>query len=286
MVAVTELALPAPAKLNLFLHITGRRADGYHLLQTLFQLLDYGDELQFRLQPGEITLEQNLNDVSADDNLVVRAARLLQSSTGCTRGVAIRLSKRLPLGGGLGGGSSDAATTLLALNSLWQLGLSVDQLADLGLQLGADVPVFVRGRSALGEGVGEQLRPVEIPPCWYLVICPQIVVNTGEIFAHPELTRDSAPIKIPPLLEEDQRNDCQAVVERLYPEIAAARDWLGQREDSARLTGTGSCLFASFENEADARKVLAEVPAKWSAFLARGLNHSPVHQRLAELTAE
>ena len=285
MVDLNRLVLPAPAKLNLFLLITGRRDDGYHRLQTLFQLLNWGDELAFSGTDGDIRLEAPLAGVADEDNLVLRAARLLQRHSGHRGGAAISLTKRLPLGGGLGGGSSDAATTLLALNQLWNLQLPVDELAELGLQLGADVPVFVRGKSALAEGIGEQLSPVEIPPRWYLVIDPQIAVNTGEIFNHPELTRNSRAIKIPALLEEGQRNDCQAVVEKLYPEIGEVRSWLDQY-GSARLTGTGSCLFSAFRHESRAREILTKVPARWRAFVARGVNQSPVHTRLAELTAE
>jgi 4-diphosphocytidyl-2-C-methyl-D-erythritol kinase len=285
MVNLDDLTLPAPAKLNLFLHITGRRADGYHHLQTLFQLIDFGDEIRLQKHRDAILLHQPLAGVADNDNLVVRAAKLLRSRSSYHGGAIITLTKGIPMGGGLGGGSSDAATTLLGLNALWGLGLEIDELAALGLELGADVPLFVRGHSALAEGVGEQLSPMKLPPRWYLVISPQIAVNTGEIFTHPELTRDSATIKIPALLEEGQRNDCQAVVEKLYPEIGEALRWLDQY-GSARLTGTGSCLFTAFRNESEAREILAQVPAKWVAFVARGLNQSPVHQRLAEMTAE
>lgn len=285
MVHIKSLSLAAPAKLNLFLHITSRRPDGYHNLQTLFQILDYGDTLSFSLLDSAIEMEPSVPGVAHEDNLVIKAASLLKQHTGYEGGASIQLDKRLPMGGGLGGGSSDAATTLLGLNHLWRLNLELDELAELGLQLGADVPVFIRGHSALAEGVGEQLTPIEIPPCWYLVICPQIAVNTGEIFAHPELTRDSTAIKIPALLEEGQRNDCQKVVESLYPQIGEARRWLDQY-GSARLTGTGSCLFTAFESEAEAREILTQVPGKWSAFVARGLNQSPVHLTLKKLTAE
>lgn len=285
MVHLESFSLPAPAKLNLFLLVTGRRDDGYHNLQTLFQLLDYGDELTFSKQDQLIELGSSLEGVANADNLILKAATLLAEYADYSGGARIELKKRLPMGGGLGGGSSDAATTLLGLNKLWGLHLSLNELAELGLQLGADVPVFVGGYSALAEGVGEQLIPMQIPPRWYLVICPQIAVNTGEIFAHPELTRDSTAIKIPALLEEGQRNDCQKVVESLYPQIGEARNWLDQY-GSARLTGTGSCLFTAFESEAEANQILAEVPDKWSAFVARGLNQSPVHAKLQKLTAE
>lgn len=279
MVDLESLSLPAPAKLNLFLLITGRREDGYHNLQTLFQLIDHGDELRFIKQKGEILMANPVAGVPNEDNLIFKAAKLLKQHTDYEGGVKIELQKRLPMGGGLGGGSSDAATTLLGLNVLWGLNLSLDELAILGLQLGADVPVFVRGKSSLAEGVGEELTAVQIPTRWYLVICPQIAVNTGEIFAHPELTRNSTAIKIPALLKEGQRNDCQNVVESLYPQIGEARKWLDQY-GSARLTGTGSCLFTAYESESEARQVLAKVPDKWRAFVARGLNQSPVHAEL------
>jgi 4-diphosphocytidyl-2-C-methyl-D-erythritol kinase len=285
MVNLKSLSLPAPAKLNLFLLITGRRDDGYHYLQTLFQLLEYGDELIFSKLDRSIELDNSVRGVADEDNLVIQAAKLLKQHTGYAGGARIKLDKKLPMGAGLGGGSSDAATTLLGLNRLWNLNIGLDELATLGLQLGADVPVFVRGHSALAEGVGEQLTSIKIPPRWYLVICPQISVNTGEIFAHPELTRDSAAIKIPALLEEGQRNDCQKVVESLYPQIGEARKWLDQY-GSAQLTGTGSCLFTAFKSEAEANQVLAKVPDKWRAFVARGLNQSPVLGKLRKMTAE
>lgn len=285
MVDLEPFSLPAPAKLNLFLLITGRRNDGYHNLQTLFQLLDFGDDLSFSKLEKTIELSTPIPGVDDNDNLVIKAAQLLKQYSGYRGGARIKLTKCLPMGGGLGGGSSDAATTLLGLNRLWGLNISIDELAELGLQLGADVPVFVRGDSALAEGVGEQLTPIQIPPRWYLVICPQIAVNTGEIFAHPELTRDSTAIKIPALLEEGQRNDCQRVVESLYPQVGEARKWLDQY-GSARLTGTGSCLFTAFQTEAEAREVLTKVPDKWSTFVARGLNQSPVHAKLEKMTAE
>jgi 4-diphosphocytidyl-2-C-methyl-D-erythritol kinase len=277
------LKLPAPAKLNLFLLVTGRRADGYHNIQTLFQLLDYGDHIYLKTSETDprITLLTPLPGVSEEHNLVVRAALSLQQIANYQGGAQIAVEKRLPLGGGLGGGSSDAASTLLGLNLLWKLGLSIDQLADIGLTLGADVPVFVRGFSAIAEGVGEQLTPQQIVPRWYLVITPQITVNTGEIVTHPELTRTSAAIKIPALFEVGPGNDCQPIAESLYPEIRRVREWLGQFAE-AQLTGTGASVFAAFEDEDFARQVLAQVPQEWQAFIARGLHQSPVHQKLAE----
>lgn len=280
------LSLPAPAKVNLFLHITGRRSDGYHDLETLFQLLDFGDQLDFEVLPTEeIHLTSNIAGVDANDNLVVRAARSLQAKTGCTLGAKIVLNKVLPLGGGIGGGSSDAATTLLALNHLWDLYLSDDELAEIGLELGADIPVFTRGKTAFAQGVGENLHPVEIPEQWFLVITPQVLVSTGKIFTHPELTRDSAPIRIPPLAVEGGRNDCQAVVEMLYPEVAETRNWM-QQFAPAFMTGTGASLFSIFDNESQASEVAQQAPKAWNHFVAKGVNQSPAHQILGSITSD
>ena len=272
------LSLLSPAKLNLFLHITGRRADGYHELQTVFQLLDWGDTLHFTHDPsGEITLTGSDIGVEPENNLILRAAHLLP---GEGQGVHIELVKRIPTGGGLGGGSSNAATTLLALNHLWDLGLENTQLQSLGAQLGADVPVFTAGHSAWAEGVGEVLTPVELPPAWYLVIAPQCHVSTGEIFSHEQLTRDTSPIKIAAFFEGQSRNDCQNLVRNLYPEVDNALKWL-EKFGEAKLTGTGACVFASFARESQARSALAELPASMSGFVARGLNESPVLRALA-----
>lgn len=276
------LTLPSPAKLNLFLHITGRRADGYHTLQTLFQLLDYGDTLHFA--PADtLTLTPQLPGVAAADNLIVRAARLLQEHTGCTAGAAIALEKRLPLGGGVGGGSSNAATALLALNRLWQLDLTLDELAALGLQLGADVPVFVHGATAWAEGVGEQLRPVAIPPRNYLILVPPCAVSTARIFSDPALTRHSSPITIAAFLREGGRNDCEPVAKTLYPEVSLALTEL-DRFAPARMTGTGACVFAGFAERGEAELVLPQVlrrlPADFRGFVATGVARSPVHTAL------
>lgn len=270
------IAWPAPAKLNLMLRIVGRRPDGYHLLQTVFQLLDYGDELRFRVrEDGEVRRRGEVPGVAPDADLVVRAARLLQHETGCRLGAEIEVRKRVPLGGGLGGGSSDAATTLLALNQLWELGLDQGRLAELGLRLGADVPVFVWGRSAWSEGVGELLTPLDLPSSWYAVVRPPCAVSTAAVFADPELTRNSPLTTISTFFAGSTENDCLAVVRRRYPPVAAALDWLG-RFGVARLTGTGSCVFAAFEREAQARAVIAALPAGHEGFAARGLNRSPV----------
>ncbi|MDH4569411.1 4-(cytidine 5'-diphospho)-2-C-methyl-D-erythritol kinase [Pseudomonas sp. BN414] len=275
-----QLVLPAPAKLNLMLHILGRRADGYHELQTLFQFLDHGDELGFALRDdGEIHLRTDVPGVPHDSNLIVRAARKLQAESGCRFGADIWLEKRLPMGGGIGGGSSDAATTLLALDRLWNLDWSEDRLASLGLALGADVPVFVRGRAAFAEGVGEQLTPVELPEPWFLVAVPQVFVSTAEVFSDPELTRNSPPIKVRSLLEGGGRNDCQPVVEKRYPDVRNALILLN-KFTSARLTGTGACVFGSFPNKGDADKVRRQLPATLPSFVAQGRNISMLHRKL------
>ncbi|UUC51203.1 4-(cytidine 5'-diphospho)-2-C-methyl-D-erythritol kinase [Pseudomonas citronellolis] len=279
-----RLTLPAPAKLNLFLHILGRRADGYHELQTLFQFLDHADELHFApREDGQIRLHTEIPGVPHDSNLIVRAARQLQEQSGCRLGADIWLDKHLPMGGGIGGGSSDAATTLVGLNHLWQLGWDEDRLAGLGLGLGADVPVFVRGRAAFAEGVGEKLTPVELEEPWFLVAVPQVFVSTAEVFSDPELTRDTAPIKVRSLLGVDGRNDCQTVVEKRYPAVRNALMLLN-KFTSARLTGTGACVFGSFPNQGDADKVRRQLPATLPSFVARGRNISLLHRKLQELT--
>ncbi|MDH4652394.1 MULTISPECIES: 4-(cytidine 5'-diphospho)-2-C-methyl-D-erythritol kinase [unclassified Pseudomonas] len=278
-----QLVLPAPAKLNLMLHILGRRADGYHELQTLFQFLDHGDELGFAPRDdGEIHLRTDVPGVPHDSNLIVRAARKLQAKSGSRLGADMWLEKRLPMGGGIGGGSSDAATTLLALDRLWNLGWSEDRLAALGLTLGADVPVFVRGRAAFAEGVGEQLTPVELPEPWFLVAVPQVFVSTAEVFSDPELTRNSPPIKVRSLLEGGGRNDCQPVVEKRYPDVRNALILLN-KFTSARLTGTGACVFGSFPNKGDADKVRRQLPATLPSFVAQGRNISMLHRKLQGL---
>lgn len=275
-----ELILPAPAKLNLMLHILGRRADGYHELQTLFQFLDFGDELGFALRhDGQIQLHTAVAGVPHDSNLIVRAARLLQQHSNGTLGADIWLDKRLPMGGGIGGGSSDAATTLLGLNHLWQLGCSEDQLAALGLSLGADVPVFVRGHAAFAEGVGEKLQPITLSEPWFLVAIPQVLVSTVEIFSDPELTRDTPPIKVRSLLEGGGRNDCQPVVLKRYPEVRNALILLSKFVPT-RLTGTGACVFGSFPSQDDADKVARQLPASLPRFVAQGRNISMLHRKL------
>lgn len=281
--AHAQLILPAPAKLNLMLHILGRREDGYHELQTLFQFLDHGDELGFALrEDGVIRLHTEIDGVPHDSNLIVRAARQLQAQSGTPLGADIWLDKRLPMGGGIGGGSSDAATTLLGLALLWQLDWNEDRLAALGLSLGADVPVFVRGRAAFAEGVGEKLTPVELPEPWFLVAVPQVLVSTAEVFSDPELTRDTPPIKVRSLLEGGGRNDCQPVVEKRYSAVRNALILLNKFVP-ARLTGTGACVFGSFPNRDDADKVARQLPATLPSFVAQGANVSMLHRTLQEL---
>jgi len=280
---VARLTLPAPAKLNLWLHILGRRADGYHELETVFQFLEHADQLSFEVrQDGEIRLHDTLASVAHDSNLIVRAARALQQASGCTLGADIWLDKVLPMGGGIGGGSSDAATTLLALDHLWQLGWSHDRLAELGLTLGADVPVFVRGHAAFAQGVGERLTPVDPAEPWYVVLVPQVSVSTAEIFSHPQLTRDSLPLKMRPVPEGNSRNDCQLVVEHSYPAIREALNELGKYTE-ARLTGTGSCVFGSFPSKAEADRVLALLSETQTGFVAKGSNVSMLHRTLQSL---
>jgi len=275
-----SLTLPAPAKLNLFLHITGRRADGYHLLQTLFQILDVGDEISFSAnQTGFIKLSCNDPNLEGQDNLIYRAALALKPYAAATAGVEIFLQKNLPMGGGLGGGSSDAATTLHALNKLWNLDLSIAQLAAIGLTLGADVPLFVEGYTAFAEGVGEKLQPVVMPEKTYLVVTPACHVSTAEVFTHPDLIRNSPVISAADVLNsdlhKDWRNDCQSLVVRLYPQVAFTLQWLVEYAPS-RMTGTGASLFAEFPDEISARRALADLPANCRGFVARGVNRSPL----------
>lgn len=273
---VSETFWPAPAKLNLFLHITGRRPDGYHELQTVFQLIDLCDTVGITVrEDGLIERIAGPATVLPDQDLTVRAARALRAATGSQLGASLRLTKRIPLGGGLGGGSSDAATTLVALNRLWACGLTLVQLAELGLTLGADVPVFVHGSSAWGEGLGERLTPLPLPERWFVVIYPGVAVATREVFQAAELTRNSPPLTIPAVLEAGGRNDCEAVVRARFPEVARALEWL-ERFAPARLTGTGSCIFAAFASAAAAERVAARVPDEWQSFVARGLNESPL----------
>ncbi len=274
---------PAPAKINLFLHILGRRADGYHELQTCFQFLDFGDEVDLRVRTdGRIERLAGF-DIEPEADLAVRAARLLQSYTHCSLGVEIAVNKRIPVGAGLGGGSSDAATVLVALNELWQLQLSNAELRALGLQLGADVPVFVAGRCAWAEGVGERLKfltGIESPAQRnYLIINPNCAVPTAEVFQAPELTRNSPPITIRGFLETGGRNDCTATVRGRFPPVASALDWLAQFGE-ARMTGTGACIFLALDSACRGTDILQRMPPEWVGFIAKGLNESPLRAQL------
>jgi 4-diphosphocytidyl-2-C-methyl-D-erythritol kinase len=268
---------PAPAKLYLFLHVTRRRADGYHELQTLFQLIDLADDILLRVRDdGAIERHAGAAGVAPEADLAVRAARALQRFTACPRGADIEVRKRIPVGAGLGGGSSDAATVLLALNELWGCGLSLEALTTLGLPLGADVPVFIQGSSAWAEGIGEKLTAVTLPQTWYVIVDPGVHVSTASVFQSPELTRNSPLITIRALFESGARNDCEPVVRARYPEVAEALDWL-RGLVPAQLTGTGACVFAACPSAVEAERLAARVPERWQSFVARGLNTSPVH---------
>ncbi|TXY69499.1 4-(cytidine 5'-diphospho)-2-C-methyl-D-erythritol kinase [Vibrio cholerae] len=273
---------PSPAKLNLFLYITGRRANGYHDLQTLFQFLDHGDELTITANnSGNITLSPALADVALEDNLIYKAAMALKNAAQSPLGADIQLHKVLPMGGGIGGGSSNAATTLVALNYLWQTGLNDDQLADIGLVLGADVPVFTRGFAAFAEGVGEELSAVEPEEKWYLVVHPAVSIATKDIFTHPDLVRNTPKRDLASLLANPYENDCEKIVRSLYPEVDQQLSWLLQYAPS-RLTGTGSCVFAEFSSRKDAQAVFAQLSDNVLAFVAQGRNVSPLRKTLAD----
>lgn len=273
-------SFPAPAKLNLFLHVIGRREDGYHLLQTVFQLIDHGDVLHIAVDDsGEVIHENPLPGVPAESDLIVRAARLLQACTGTRQGCRLRIDKHLPMGGGLGGGSSDAATTLIGLNHLWQLKLSREALQALGLQLGADVPVFIYGRNAFAEGVGEALQSIDLPKNWYVVLTPPVSVPTAEIFRDESLTRDSPPIIMAAFPSYRVRNDLQPVAERKYPIIATYLNWLSQF-GPAMMTGSGACVFAAFDTREKAQNVMNQLPAEMQGFIAAGLMQHPLFDLL------
>lgn len=276
-----HLELLTPAKINLMLNITGRRADGYHELQTVFQFISLYDQLCFEVLEGTDRIELNCPglDIEAQHNLVVKAARLLQPLCATRLGVRIELNKAIPDGAGLGGGSSDAAATLLALNQLWETQQSLDELAQLGLQLGADVPVFVRGQAGWGEGVGERLRPLPLPLQHYVLLAPAVAVSTATIFRHSELTRDHPPIRIRAFFEGWQRNLCEPLVRKLYPEVDRALKMLGQF-GAARMSGTGSSVFLAFDSAQQVEQVCRQIPADWCAFAVQGMNHNPVHQQL------
>ncbi|WHP62052.1 4-(cytidine 5'-diphospho)-2-C-methyl-D-erythritol kinase [Vibrio harveyi] len=273
---------PSPAKLNLFLYINGRTENGYHELQTLFQFVDHGDELTIQANDsGEITISPEIEGVPLQDNLIWKAATALQRYAKCSYGAHIDLHKILPMGGGIGGGSSNAATTLVALNYLWQTHLSDDELAEIGLALGADVSVFVRGFAAFAEGVGEKLSPAHPDEKWYLVVRPNVSIATADIFGHPDLTRNTPKRDLETLLNTPSVNDCEKIVRMLYPEVDKQLSWLLQYAPS-RLTGTGSCVFAEFSSKSEAETILAQLSDKVSAFVAQGRNISPLKETLAE----
>ncbi len=282
---------PAPAKINLFLHVLGRRSDGYHDLQTVFQFLDFADEVHVTLtDDGEVCRTKPIPGVTETQDLTLRAANRLKELAGTPRGAQIEVTKTIPLGAGLGGGSSDCATVLVALNHLWQLDLSVDALAELGVELGADVPVFIRGLAAWAEGRGERLRPVALKPCWYVVIVPDCHVSTAQVFQDPALTRNSSPMTIsdclsqgsadpheigPDVLMRHTRNDCEALVRRQYSAVDSALERLGKFAE-CRMTGTGAAVFAPVADEKTGAQWLEQLPAEWSVFVVRGLNQSPL----------
>ncbi|MFZ6654170.1 4-(cytidine 5'-diphospho)-2-C-methyl-D-erythritol kinase [Undibacterium sp. TJN19] len=274
---------PAPAKLNLFLHVTGRRADGYHLLQTAFQLIDHCDYLDFAVrEDGQIVRTNDIEGVPADSDLIVRAARLLQQQTACPLGADLTLHKHLPMGGGLGGGSSDAATALMALNHLWKTGLSRAELMKTGLQLGADVPFFLFGENAFAEGVGEELQPLDTPACWFVVLEPGVQVPTPAIFSAKGLTRNTKPVRIADFSstkELDWKNDLQTVACALFPQVGEAIQWLSGYGD-AKMTGSGACVFCAFADEASADSVLKQVPDRWVSWKAKALSRHPMALKL------
>jgi 4-diphosphocytidyl-2-C-methyl-D-erythritol kinase len=277
---------PAPAKLNLTLRILRQRDDGYHELQTVFQFIDYCDQLNFNVRTdGKIIRDVNMLDIPITQDLTVRAAQALQTATNCKFGVNIQLYKQIPIGGGLGGGSSDAATTLLVLNKLWRLNLSVANLLKIGIKLGADVPVFIKGIAAWAEGVGEKITPITLPESWFLILIPPCQISTSKIFAHPLLTRNSNPITIADFIAGNKINDCATIVRECYPPVAAALDWLETKfgKNQGRLTGTGACVFAEFDTELAAKQALTTVPNQWQGFVAKGLNRSPTLDAIDKL---
>jgi 4-diphosphocytidyl-2-C-methyl-D-erythritol kinase len=279
---ITSFSVIAPAKLNLFLHINGRRDDGYHELETLFTFLNYGDELAFELtQTPQISITGDTHGIATSDNLIYKAALLLQTTCEITLGAKINLTKRLPMGGGVGGGSSDAASTLLALNKLWDTALSLDELANLGVQLGADVPVFIRGQSAIAHGIGEQLEQVSLEQKWYCVVYPNQHVSTAKIFTHPDLKRNTPKI-VGDWQQHTLTNDCESLVKKLCPEVEKTLQWLLKYAPS-KMTGTGSCCFVEFATQVQAQDVLDNLPHTWQGFIASSVNTSPAHTELAAI---
>ncbi|SFD56393.1 4-diphosphocytidyl-2-C-methyl-D-erythritol kinase [Pseudoalteromonas denitrificans DSM 6059] len=270
----------APAKLNLFLHINARRSDGYHELETLFIFLNYGDKLTFNVTKNtQVTLLSNTNEIPNDDNLVIKAAKALQKATKCQLGADIYLEKNLPMGGGVGGGSSDAATTLLVLNQLWQTNLSITQLCNIGIKLGADVPVFIKGEASIAQGVGEELKPINLKEKWYLVLHPNVHISTAKIFSHPDLPRNTPKLKTD-WQSFPVRNDCEDLVKKYYPEVDKTLQWLLKYAPS-KMTGTGACCFSSFETKAQAQHVLNALPDCWQGFIAKSAMVSPLHKQIS-----
>jgi 4-diphosphocytidyl-2-C-methyl-D-erythritol kinase len=282
----TTLSCPAPAKLNLFLHVVGRREDGYHLLQTLFRFIDFSDTLHFSLrEDGAVHRSNQVEGVPEDSDLCIRAARLLQQECSSLQGVDILVEKKIPMGGGLGGGSSDAATTLLALNRLWNLGLSRERLMQIGLTLGADVPVFVFGENAFAEGVGEKLQAYSMPEAWFVVLFPPVHIATAQIFTRPELTRNTISLTIRALPMAQLKNDLEPVACGLYPQVAQHLSWLGQFAP-ARMTGSGACVFAEFADETQANKVLSQLPVGMRGIAAKGLMQHPLKEYAVSETVQ
>lgn len=277
-----NLSLPSPAKLNLFLHIINQRDDGYHNIQTLFQFVDWCDTLHFHVRSDDgIYLESNMDDVAESDNLIVKAAKHLRSATGCQKGIDIRLEKNLPMGAGMGGGSSNAATTFLALNYLWQTQLPIENLLSLGRDIGADVPIFVYGHAAWAEGIGDELTPMILPERWYVLLVPKVSIRTESIYKDPRLTRDSAALTIDHYHPDQGHNDFEKLLRFDHPEIAHALDWLGQFAKS-RMTGSGSVVFAGFDSKEEAGTIAAQAPPDYQARVVKGLNESPLHQVLMQ----
>lgn len=278
---MSQLDLLSPAKINLFLHVVGRRADGYHLLQTVFQFLDFCDNLVFKLRSdNQINLFAPSLNIPIANNLITRAAYLLQSTTQCNQGVDILLKKKqIPLGAGLGGGSSNAATTLLALNKLWDTRMAVNELKDLGLQLGADVPIFIHGRAAFAQGIGEKFEPIEPAENWILLTFPNCQIETAKIFSDSQLTRNTREITIPEFFDKGGQNDCEPIARKHYPQVAKALDCLG-KYSTARMTGTGSCVFSAFNKKEAALEVAKKIPASLNAIIVKGLNYSPLHNAI------
>ena len=275
-----SLGWPAPAKLNLFLHITGQRQDGYHLLQTVFQFIQLIDVIDFTILESGLVRRSSISlKIDERDDLVIKAAQKIKKRSGSKLGVDISVKKNIPIGGGLGGGSSDAATTLVALNELWQTGLSIDELSEIGLSLGADIPFFINGNAAWAEGVGDKLTPINLDECFYLVIYPNCGISTKAVFEASDLTRNTPRITIRDFRDGNGKNDCELYVRNHYHDVTEALDWLGEYA-SSKLTGTGACLFAQFSDENEANEVKYKLPTKWQGYVVKGINKSPLLGRL------